>query len=171
MGHYTAGLVWVSGLVVWIFLGAAALWPDLARWEDLVFLGAPVLLLPQALYACNVNTVWERATRFAARVALLAFIALMASLFIRDAVTDVWFLGLACLVLLAGPATAASASMRVNSSGSISIVGWIGVASGMLWTVLMAVDVFSNMTWPGWIGLAWIVTHSAYAIGAAISGH
>ena len=171
MRHVAAGLVWVSGFVVWVFLGAAALWPILAKWEDLVFLGAPVLLLPQVLRARMVNTVWERATRFGARVALIAFLALIASLFVQDAVTDVWFLGLVCLVLLAGPATIADASMCVISSRTIAPVGWLGMVAGVLWTVLMAVDLFSGMTWPGWIGLVWIASHSVYAVGVAIRGH
>ena len=76
-----------------------------------------------------------------------------------------------CLVLLSGPAIAANASMRVISSRTIAPVGWLGMVAGVLWTVLMAVDLFSGMTWPGWIGLVWIASHSVYAVGVAIHGH
>ncbi|MDE2731590.1 MAG: hypothetical protein OXM02_12980 [Bacteroidota bacterium] len=164
-------LTWVSGLVVWVFLGAAALWPALVPWEDMVFLGPPVLLMPQLLYTNDSQKRLDRLARAFARVAILAFVTLAALLVVRHQVNEVWFVGLVGITLLAGPAMAAQASSGLRLCRTIAIHEGCGLVAGMLWPSFLVLDMAGHMALNGWIGTMWLVMHSVYAIGTGIRGH
>ena len=171
MGTVLTGLFWASGLLVWVFLGATTLWPALSPWEDLVFLGAPVLLMPQLLSENEWRSKLSYLVRVLARMAILAFVALVALVLFRDVVADVWFVGLVFLTLLAGPAMAMSAYRNVRSAHAALIIEGCGMAAGVLWMVLLTADLVGVMMWAAGIGLIWMMLHSVYAIGLALRGH
>lgn len=169
MRNLVLGLTWASGLAVWLFIGAAALWPVLERWEDVVFLGSPILLMPHLLYQDGSRDRWDRLARALARMSLLAFLTLALFLFARDRISEGWFLGLVGMTLLAGPAMAAQAFLRLRLSRTF--VDGCGILAPMLWMTFLATDLTGQMTLSGWIGLVWAVMHSVYAIGLAVERH
>ena len=168
------GLAWMSGLVVVLFLGLTAIVPAAAWWEDLVFLGAPVLLLPHLLTkgiaAIEIDRWWCRLPGLFARVAILAFVALLILLIFRGGTSNAWMLGLVVLTLAAGPAIAGGAAIELRASRINPALGWCGIVSGVLWTVLLAMDLAGGVQQGGWIGLLWILMHGIYAFSLAARG-
>ena len=108
MKAVAAGLAWASGLVIPAYLILTTIWPSSVAWEDVVFVGAPLLLIPLLLRSTHryqdTHPQSVRMVCICAVLALTAFVVIIALSLVLGNISGTWFMWLVWLTLLIGPA-------------------------------------------------------------------
>jgi len=154
----------LSALIPPAFLGAGLVMP-MGEWFEVVFVGAPMLLIPSMVLQRREDgdTVGLRLAVLAAYAGLVGFLMTLAllPLYAMGAVPESTFVWTLTITLMTGLGVLLSCLSTRSLPRVLALLGLIAAAT---WMTTLGAELLQMAAAP-WLGTVWLLTHGAFGLG------